>query len=301
MSAPVAAIDLGTNTALLLVARARDGRVETIEETCATPRLGAGLAKTGSLDPRACERALDCLRAYARAIAAHGIPRERVRAVGTACLRRASDGRAFVERAARETGIAIEIVSEEEEARLGELGVESAGAGPDAFVVDVGGGSTEIACRALALRRSIPIGAVVLTETHVDPDAPDAARWSRLVAAAEDAARAFPLGAAIGRSVWAIGSTAVNLASWSTRAARFEPAALEGARVPASAAGELAALLAQRSLARRRELPIEAERADVLPAGLAALTAVLARIGAEEIRVSGRGLRHGIVRELLAP
>jgi len=298
---PVAAIDLGTNTALLLVARARgDGSLETLEETCLTPRLGTGLAARGSLDPAAVERALEALRAFARAIAAHGVPPARLRAVGTACLRRATDGRAFAERAARETGIAIEIVPEAEEARLGELAIAALGAGPEALVVDVGGGSTEVACRALGLRASIPIGAVVLTEAWLDPRGPDSARWAGLRAAAAEAARAFPAGVGRGRAVWAIGGTAVNLAACASGLARFDPRAVEGRVVPAVQAAQLADALAALPRAGRLAFPIEAERADILPAGLAALAAVLERLGAETVRVSGAGLRHGLARELAA-
>ncbi|MCY2960865.1 MAG: hypothetical protein NTY35_11920 [Planctomycetota bacterium] len=297
---PVAAIDLGTNTALLLVARGRaDGSLETLEETCLTPRLGAGLAATGSLDAAASERAIEALRAFARTIARFEIPRARVRAVGTACLRRARDGRAFAARAASETGLQLEILSEEEEARLGEVAIESAGAGPDALVVDVGGGSTEIACRALGLRRSIPIGAVVLTETWLAPGVPDEARWANLRAAAATEARAFPADAGVGRPVWAIGGTAVNLGACAAGLARFDPRAVEGVQVPAARAGELATALALRSRADRLAFPIEAERADILPAGLATLAAVLERLGAAHVRVSGFGLRHGLAREAL--
>lgn len=299
-SGTVAAIDLGTNTALLLVARARaDGGLDTIEEVCLTPRLGAGLAATGALEEQAVERALAALRSFAATIRAHGVPNARVRAVGTACLRRARDGRAFAERAARETGIAIEILSEDEEARLGELAVACAGAGPETLVVDVGGGSTEIACRAVGLRRSIPVGAVVLTETWLDPLVPDARRWAGLRAAVVDAARAFPAGAAADRPAWAIGGTAVHLGACAAGLARFDPRAVEGLRVASARAGEWADRLAGLTRDARLAFPIEAERADILPAGLAVLAAVLDRIGAREVRVSGFGLRHGIARELL--
>jgi len=297
---PVAAIDIGTNTALLLIARARaDGGLETLAETCLTPRLGAGLAATGHLDEAACKRALNALRAFAAEIAAHGVPRSRVRAVGTACLRRARDGRAFAERALRETGIEVEILSEDDEARLGEIAAGCAGAGAEALVVDVGGGSTEIACRALALRRSIPIGAVVLTEAWLDPLGPDARHWSGLRAAATAVARDLPPGVAAGRAVWAIGGTAVHLGACVAGLLRFDARAVEGVRVPVERAGELADTLAALTRAERLAFPIEVERADILPAGLAALAAVLERIGAAEVRVSGFGLRHGIARERL--
>lgn len=301
MSAPVAAIDVGTNTVLLLVARAgTGGALEVVEEIGAMPRLGSGLAARGSIDPAAAERVLDALRGFAQRIEAHAIPAARVRAVGTAGLRRARDGVEFASRVARETGLALEIISEEEEARLGAIAIAAEGAGADALVVDVGGGSSEVACEALGLRRSAPIGAVVLTETWLATPPLHAGGWPALRAAARAAAQIFPAGVARGRPVWAIGGTAINLACCAGGFARFDVHAAEGALVPSNAAGRWADELAALPLDVRRTRPIEADRASILPAGLAALAAVLERVDAQAIRVSGRGLRYGIARELLA-
>lgn len=301
MNTPVAAIDVGTNTVLLLIAReGGGGTLEVLEEIGRMPRLGTGLAARGAIDPGAAERALDALRGFALRIADHAIPPARVRAVGTACLRRASDGAEFARRVARETGIALEIIAEEEEARLGSVAIAAEGASSETLVVDVGGGSSEVACTALDLRSSAPIGAVVLTETWLATPPLRVGGWRALRAAAGEAARIFPAGVARGRPVWAIGGTAVNLACCAGGFARFDVHATEGAVVPASAAGRFAEGLAALPLIERRALPIEPERALILPAGLAALAAVLERLGADPVRVSGRGLRYGIARELLA-
>ncbi len=300
LAQPIAAVDLGTNTALMLIARrSADGTLETLDEICVTPRLGAGLARTGSLDAAAMERALDVLRHFARTIERHGVDPRRVRAVGTACLRRARDGAEFAQRVQRETGLALEIVSESEEARLGELAIELAGAGPEALVVDVGGGSTEIACRELRLRQSIPIGAVVLTETWIDTAREAATGWAALRAAARDASAAFPPGVARGRPAWAIGGTAVHLGNLHSGRTRFDPGAVEGLAVPAARALQFADQLVRLTREERLAFPIEPDRADILPAGLAVLGTVLQRLGARTVSVSGFGLRHGLARELL--
>lgn len=296
----IAAIDLGTNTALLLIARrGANGALETLEEICVTPRLGAGLARSGSLDASAMERALDVLRQFARTIERHGVDARRVRAVGTACLRRARDGADFAQRVRSETGLELEVIAESEEARLGELAVELAGAGPDALVVDVGGGSTEIACRESGLRQSIPIGAVVLTETWIESAREDATGWSALRAAVREASLAFPSGVASGRPAWAIGGTAVHLGNLHAGRARFDPRAVEGLVVPTARALEFADRLAPLGRAERLAFPVEADRADILPAGLAILGTVLERLRAPTVRVSGFGLRHGLAHELL--
>ncbi len=300
-TAPVAAIDVGTNTALCLVARARaDGSLETLGEWCSTPRLGAGLVANSSLDPHASERALAALREFARHLEAHGVPRSRVRAVGTACLRRARDGRAFAERVAKETGIALEVIDELEEARLGEVAIASAGAGPEAVVVDVGGGSSEVACRELGLRVSLPLGAVLLAESASNAGEDPRAEWERIRSQARSASSAIPPGIAAARAVWAIGGTAVNLGACAAGLAQFDPRAVEGVCVDAADVATWAERLALCTRAERLDWPIEPERADILPAGLALLAAILARLDAGEVRICTLGLRHALARELLA-
>ena len=320
-SAPVAAIDVGTNTALLLIARLdAQGRFVVVEDHCRAPRLGEGVAASGVLSSAARERGLEVLHEFARRVAALSIPPSRVRAVGTAVFRRARDARVFVDDVARRTGLVVEIVSEEEEARLGEIAVAAEGVSRDTLVIDVGGGSTEIACPALGLRRSVPIGAVVLTETWLDaPDAADASAarilegaegnaasggasrgFAALREAARAAARAFPPDVARDRPVVVLGGTGVNLACLALGLERFDHERGEGASFPADSAAHFAARLASLPLAERRKLPIEADRATILPAGLSALAATAERLGAKSFRVTGRGLRFGVARELLA-
>jgi exopolyphosphatase/guanosine-5'-triphosphate,3'-diphosphate pyrophosphatase len=215
--------------------------------------------------------------------------------VSTAVLRRAADAREFVAAVRARVGLDIEILPAEDEARLGALAVAAEGVGPDALVIDVGGGSSEIACTALDLRQSVPIGAVVLSEMF-----PAASDFERMTEHARSTVAAFQDGVARGRTVVALGGTAVNLACLSLDLARFDARAAEGAVLEAPTARHWAAQLARMPIAARLALPLEAERAMILPAGLACLSATLERIGAVELRVSGRGLRFGVVREILS-
>ena len=292
---PAAAIDLGTNTALLLVARrAADGSLDVVADECRTPRLGARLAALGSLDPDARERTIAVLSWFAQRLERLGVARERTRVVGTAALRRAPDARAFVDQVRARTGLEVEILPPEEEARLGLLAVTAEGAGPDVLVIDVGGGSTEIACSDLDLRQSVPVGAVVLTEA-----CPSARDFPRMLERAREEVRAFPADLARERPVLAMGGTAVNLGCLVLGLERFDRERAEGASVATTQALRFAEELARAPIADRTRLPIETERALILPAGLACLGAALERLGAPGAAVTGRGLRHGVVRELL--
>lgn len=141
---PYAAIDLGTNNCRLLVARARDDGFQVIDSFSRAVRLGDGVEITGRLDAKAMDRTIEGLGVCAEKIRRHGV--RRMRAVATEACRRAENGRAFIERARRETGIRLEVITAEEEARLA-----VAGCAPlleadteQLLVIDIGGGSTEL-------------------------------------------------------------------------------------------------------------------------------------------------------------
>ncbi len=299
-----AALDVGTNTVLLLIGRrGANGELEVLDDRCETPRLGQGVAARGVLDPEAIERTLAVLRRFREALEAARIPPARLRAVGTAVLRRAHDARDFVARVEAELGLSIEIASEEEEARLSYRAVASSGSGLDALVIDVGGGSTELICSAGRERYSAPVGALVLCETFAAQGATPPERVAELVRHVREACLRFPAGAARREpraEVVGLGGSALNLAALELGLQRFDHRVTEGARVPASSALRWAERLFALETSARARLPIEATRAGILPCGLVCLGAVLERIGAAEVRLSGRGLRFGVLQELLS-
>jgi len=289
-----AALDVGTNTVLLLVARAGErGALEVLEDHCSTPRLGEGLARSGAIAPAAAERALAALELFARRLSELGLPRARTRAVGTAVLRRARNAAQFVGRVRARTGLSIEVLGEDEEAELAHLAVAGELAGARAAIVDVGGGSTEFSSADGGLRLSIPVGAVVLSESF-----PAAADFPGLLAAARAAASALPERGAAAEACVLLGGTAVNLAALARGLERFDPERAEGGPVSAALALHWARELAAMPLERRLELPLEPERAAILPAGLACAAAALERVAPASVRASGRGLRFGVVRRL---
>lgn len=302
MKGPVVALDLGTNTFLMLVASGtHDGPLTVVDDVCRTPRLGAGLARTGSIGDEAQRRGLEVLVEFdARLRAAHlrNVP---VRAVGTAALRRANNAAAFLDAARATTGFEIEVLSEADEARMGWTAVSAEIAGQLLGVIDVGGGSAELAADGGGTRRSIPIGAVVLTERFhgARPQSEFTAdEWRALLAFVEDQCAALPITAA---DPWIVlGGTGANLACLELGWPRFQPALTEGVVLDTRAVSAWAERLAALDVEARRQLPIEPERAEILPAGLACLAGVLRRVGAKDFRVSGRGLRFGVVRELLS-
>ncbi len=312
----VAALDLGTNTFLALVAEV-DARRElrAVHDAYRTPRLGEGLARTGRIGELAMERGIAALRELLEGVRANGVAApERVRAVGTAVFRRAANAAEFVERARRECGLAIEVVSGEREGELSFAAAAAAVRGSghdvqvtpsDVRVIDVGGGSTELAWAGGEQRVSAPVGAVVLSERHLQGT--DAA-WSDAAWRAAEAEVAEALAtAAAGRVLpppssgvtVALGGTAANLAALEMGWSAFDAVRTEGRAVTAAGARQWAERLRVLDSAGRRRFPVEPDRASILPAGLVCLAAALERLGASRATASGRGLRYGLAWKML--
>lgn len=304
---PVAAIDLGTNTALLLVARGAPGRrLEILVQDCETVRLGERRASVGegaplSLAPEAVERTLKALAHFKTRALNMGVAPDRLRVTATAVLRRASDAAAFIQRCEEELGLRVDILSGSEEGRLGRLALGSSGA-EEWVTLDVGGGSTELAGEGPLEQLSAPIGALVLTERFLglgsnaplEPGGvPDL--WEQVRSSFE----CFPAGFARERTVVLLGGSASNLACLEKGLEQFDPLQVEGTHIDVGATRAWAERLVDMSPEDRASLPIEPQRVEILPAGLICIAAGLERVGAGEARISALGLRHGVALELL--
>ncbi|HET9553825.1 MAG TPA: Ppx/GppA family phosphatase, partial [Anaeromyxobacteraceae bacterium] len=175
MGRRVAAIDVGTNTVLLLVAEERPDGIHPLAERAEITRLGRGVDATGRLDPAAVAETARVLGAYAAEARALGA--EDVACVATSAARDAANGADFFAAAWAAAGLVPAVIPGDEEARLvwcsawRDFGGRGASAG--LAVLDVGGGSTELSFGdgpAPAGRKSVQVGAVRLTERHVRED-----------------------------------------------------------------------------------------------------------------------------------
>lgn len=298
---PIAVIDVGTNTILQLIARrGSEGALEVLDDRCVTARLGAGLKAGGKLMPDAVQRSVAIVADLLARAHELGVREQDVRAAGTAVLRRAADAQTFIDAVHDRTGLDIEVLSEADEGRLGFLAVTADGASADAWIVDVGGGSTEIVGELGNLRLSAPIGAITLSaEAGATGGGEDS--FDRVLSAAREACERFPSRVLSATSeLIALGGTASNLACLDLGLAAYDPLRAEGHIVEARAALDHARRLWPLTAGERAWLPIEADRAEILPTGLICLGAAFERLGAHRARVSGRGLRFGMARERLA-
>ncbi len=181
-----AALDLGTNNCRLLIARPSGENFTVIDAFSRVVRLGEGLAASGKLSDDAMERTLGALHVCAEKLRRRHV--HLARSVATEACRRASNGEAFIERVREETGIVLDIISAQEEARLAVLGCHvllEDGAGP-AVIFDIGGGSTELvlvepsgAVPRILDWMSVPWGVVSLTDTVTGSDDSEELRLDR--------------------------------------------------------------------------------------------------------------------------
>ncbi len=298
----VAAIDCGTNTVLLTIADLGD-EVRPVREEAEITRLGEGLARTGRITEAAAERALAVFQRYAQLILEARC--DRVLAVGTEALRRASNGAEIVARidaVLAPVGARLEIIAGQREAALSFAAVR--GSFPALHgvrtVVDIGGGSTELVVGDEAILEviSLPIGSVVLTEAHITHDPPTEDERASLLAAIDLALDGAPRprGTIVG-----IAGTVTTYAAIALGMTDYDATRVHGHRLGLAALSrEVARLGALRLDDRRRTPGLAPKRADVIYAGGLILSRVLERAGATECVVSDRGIRWGLLYEAAA-
>ncbi|MEM7687801.1 MAG: Ppx/GppA phosphatase family protein [Pseudomonadota bacterium] len=315
-----AALDLGTNNCRLLIARPSGKDFTVIDAFSRVVKLGEDLATTGRLSDEAMDRALGAL-----SICADKLRRRNVRlarSVATEACRRAANGPDFIERVRRETGIALDIITAEEEARLAVLGCHillEEGSGP-AVIFDIGGGSTELVLlepggpskgkipRILDWQ-SVPWGVVSLTDTvATDGRTQDerAQRYGEMRRLVSDSFAPFAgriAEAARSADIRLLGTsgTVTTLASLHLELPHYDRKAVDGLIVPSAAMRAISGDLSTMSPERRSELPcIGQDRANLVVAGCAILESILDLWPANRLGVADRGIREGILRSLMA-
>lgn len=294
-----AAIDIGTNSVLLLIADVRDEAKAVVERATIT-RLGQGVDAHGVLAPEAVARTEACLRNYAEEIARHDV--ERIGVVATSAARDARDGAAFLERARAIVGVAPEVLSGAREAELTFEGalMGLAPVGEPLAVFDIGGGSTEIIVGTHARierAKSLDIGAVRLTERHVRSDPPSELELREVRDAVDIALEAAP--DIRGLPIVGVAGTVTTLAALSLEVSPYDPARIHGAVIETAEIDRIVAWLASMTLVERRALTaLDPHRADVIVTGGIIVQAIATAARAESLVVSDRGVRWGLIRML---
>jgi exopolyphosphatase/guanosine-5'-triphosphate,3'-diphosphate pyrophosphatase len=314
-----AALDLGTNNCRLLVAIPRERGFRVVDAFSRIVRLGEGIGANGRLSEAAMVRALAALRVCSNKLADRRVTRSRL--IATEACRAAANGQEFVERVRADVGLSLEIVSQETEARLAVAGCASL-VDPTAsgvILFDIGGGSSELVWIDLAApadgrrRRmsdrvrswvSLPVGVVNVSERHgSDGDA-----FEAMVDEVAAMLASFPEADALDRAVASrtmhmlgTSGTVTTLAGVHLKLPRYDRRRVDGTWLTGDEVAALVGTVVAMDYAARVAHPcIGRERADLVIAGCAILEAIRRRWPCDRLRVADRGLREGMLVELMA-
>ena len=314
-----AALDLGTNNCRLLVAiPTRPGQFRVIDAFSRIVRLGEGLSATGRLSDAAMDRALEALQVCADKLGTRKVARARL--IATEACRSAANGAHFIRRVEAETGLALEIIDRETEARLAVSGCGSlVERSTDAVVLfDIGGGSSEIALIDVSCRRSrrlanhiiswtsLPVGVVSLAERfggrHVTREVFDAMvrTVSEHLSAFEGRYGLAHLASGPRFHLLGTSGTVTTLAGVHLGLERYDRRRVDGLWMDSANVDRMIETLIGWKFEERVANPcIGADRADLVLAGCAILQAIREVWPSERLRVADRGLREGILSELM--
>ncbi len=304
MPAHFAVIDVGTNSVKFHIAeRDPDGQWRTVVDRAEVTRLGEGLDQTGRLQPAPMARTLAAIAAMieeAQRCGALGIV-----AVGTAGLRIASNGAAFVDAVAARCGVRVEVISGEDEGRLAYLATtRSLGLAEGSLVVfDSGGGSSQFTFGRgdrVDERFSVNVGAARFTERFgLDGPVSDGVLADALAAIATDLARLDgrpPPDVLVG-----MGGAMTNLAAVTHGLTTYDPEIVQGTVLDRA---EIDRQIERYRTAtvedRRRIVGLQPQRAELILAGACIVRTVMAKLRTDAVIVSDRGLRHGLLLERFA-
>jgi exopolyphosphatase / guanosine-5'-triphosphate,3'-diphosphate pyrophosphatase len=315
-----AALDLGTNNCRLLVAQpTRPGQFRVVDAFSRIVRLGEGLGASGVLSDGAMDRSVEALRICASKIASRNI--RKMRLIATEACRAAANGETFLDRVTMETGLELEIINRETEARLAVSGCASliGREARSAVLFDIGGGSSEIAVLQIDGQRSprlanhithwtsLPVGVVTLSERHGGRHV-TAQIFEDMVAEVSSMLAGFEAppaddlnGTDSGFHMIGTSGTVTTLAGVYLNLPRYDRRQVDGLWMSAEEVTAMQDRLVGLDFEARAANPcIGPDRADLVLAGCAILEAIRRRFPASRMRVADRGLREGLLTEMMA-
>lgn len=317
-----AALDLGTNNCRLLIAQpTRPGQFRVVDAFSRIVRLGEGLGASGRLSQDAMDRSIEALKVCAAKLKTREIRKTRL--IATEAARSAENGEAFLERVLAETGLELEIINRETEARLAVSGCSSLVGRETKSVVlfDIGGGSSEIAVIKIGENRSsrlanhithwtsLPVGVVTLSERHGGQDVSPAS-FEAMVVEVQGMLSNFDCpaiqtlenpGDENGFHLIGTSGTVTTLAGVHLDLPRYDRRKVDGLWLSDDEVSAMQARLLSWDFTARAANPcIGPDRADLVLAGCAILEAIRRRWPSERMRVADRGLREGLLTDMMA-
>jgi exopolyphosphatase / guanosine-5'-triphosphate,3'-diphosphate pyrophosphatase len=296
-----AVIDVGTNSVKFHVGELEaDGTWKTVADRAEVTRLGEGIAETGGIAPAAIERTLAAIAGMTAEAAGLGVAG--VTAVGTMGLRTATNSREFIDMAKERSGVTIEVIPGEEEARLAYLAVKSGLGLVDGTLVifDTGGGSSQFTFGqgSHVLRQfSVNVGAVRYTERFRLDQAVSADVLQQAIGAIALDLSVLD-GVAPPDALVGMGGAVTNITAVMHGLSRYDPDKVQGSVIDRRDVDrQIEQYRATPADARRQIAGLQPKRAEVILAGACIVRTVLDKLGRSSLTVSDRGLRHGLLIE----
>lgn len=279
-----AAIDLGSNSCRLFIADKESSGLKEICRQLETSRIGEGVNASGIINEDAAERTINCLKTFRQSMEDKQV--QIYRAVATSAVREAANGKEFVQMVLDRTGLKIDIIDGEEEARLSYLGVKKGLNLNSPLVVDLGGGSTEFICVDKDFMISIPLGAVRASEAKWGPE-----QISELLAPIQANKELFT-----NCPLVFVGGTASTMAAVKLSLDVFDSTRVHGQRLDIGEIEDLYDMLHKMPLRLRQRLAgLQPERADIIDSGALIMLMIIKTLEKEELIVSETDLMQGII------
>jgi exopolyphosphatase / guanosine-5'-triphosphate,3'-diphosphate pyrophosphatase len=292
----VAVIDVGTNSARLLVADVAAGRVAPVERRSTVTRLGRGVDLSGRLSAEAIEDACAAVGDYVALLRELGA--ERVDAIATSAVRDATNGSAFVAELRERFALTARVLDGEEEARLTYLGATSEHVPTQpTLVVDIGGGSTELILGTgseISFHASLQAGVVRHTERHIASDPPTAAELEALATDVRGLIEAAAPGELRAAEGIAVAGTPTSLAAIEMELVPYDPTRVHGHVLELPSIQRMFSRLASAPLSERVEIAgLHADRAPTIVAGVVILVETMRAFELARITVSEHDILYG--------
>lgn len=294
-----ATIDVGSNSVLIHIAeREPSGTFKVLDDKAEITRLGEELQATGVLKKEAMERTRDAICRFVELAKKYEV--DEIVAVGTMALRTAKNSDEFIKMVEENCGIKIEVIKGEEEARLSYLAVKSGLTIPaeKLLIIDVGGGSTEfIFGRGDEIEKkfSLNVGAIRFTEKYLKSDPPKEEELDAALNAIRQEIQnldiAFEPEVLVG-----MGGTITNLSAVKHKLVEYDPDTVHGSILTKEDIKEMMEMFRRTPVEERKKIPgLQPKRADVILAGTAIVYTIMEKLEMNELIVSDRGIRHGLM------
>jgi len=298
----IAIVDMGSNTIRMVIFQVSNQAYHLIDDTKETVRLSEKMGEERTLKPAAIKRAMAALLRFMKICRSRGV--NRIVPVTTAAVRQAVNGAEFLQKVERETGLVFRILSGQEEAYYGFLGVKNGFAHASGYTLDIGGGSSEVTFfdkRSMEHTVSMPYGALTLSERFRLEGGEGRVASQELRQFLRESMQAVPwIGDRTGMPLFGLGGTVRNIARVHRQLVRYPLESAHHYEMNKSQVDATMEMLGNLTLKELQELPgLSKDRADLIVAGGLIIQTLMETTQAPSLLISGNGLREGLFYEYL--